>query len=309
MIDVVRQDIRAGLLMEKSDHCIHPARKSVKPPKRIVDQNGKAVFGTFESEFETLNLLDLKHPTAAPDLFNRLRLTLWEAMEVNLKEGVLLAAICDMGLFGKILNVFWDRRTNRIYRFEKSISSSETGIAPCLIGRTIALARTDSSEIRYVNEFEHGRASVTGRHRENHDELEYDFQLEKICEPSIVSIPFGKNRPLYSEKVLFKVKGSITVNGEKMTADEHTTAIIDDHRGYYPRKMHYDWVTSMGLTDNGYLGVNLARLLHLDVSLLTSSREPPIFCPFVRGNCSTAFFGSGKLIYTLLYVRGNCSTA
>jgi hypothetical protein len=55
--------------------------------------------------------------------------------------------------------------------------------------------------------------------------------------------------------------------------------------------------------------IKMARLLHLDVSLLTSSREPPIFCPFVRGNCSTAFFGSRKLIYTLLYVRGNCSTA
>ena len=53
----------------------------------------------------------------------------------------------------------------------------------------------------------------------------------------------------------------------------------------------------------------LARLLHLDVSLLTGSREPLIFCPFVRGNCSTALLGSRKLIYTLLYVRGNCSTA
>ena len=33
----------------------------------------------------------------------------------------------------------------------------------------------------------------------------------------------------------------------------------------------------------------MARLLHLDVSLLTSSREPPIFCPSVRENLSTHF--------------------
>ena len=55
--------------------------------------------------------------------------------------------------------------------------------------------------------------------------------------------------------------------------------------------------------------LGLARLLRIDVCISTSSREPPIFCPFVHGNCSTAFFGSRKLIYILLYVRGNCSTA
>ena len=31
-----------------------------------------------------------------------------------------------------------------------------------------------------------------------------------------------------------------------MLTDENTTALIDDHRGYYPRKAHYDWLTTMG---------------------------------------------------------------
>ena len=42
-----------------------------------------------------------------------------------------------------------------------------------------------------------------------------------------------------------------------------TTAIIDDHRGYYPRNAHYDWVTTMGRREfdgkEQYFGFNLTR--------------------------------------------------
>ena len=119
--------------------------------------------------------------------------------------------------------------------------------------------------------------------------------------PSVVSIPFGKNRPLYTEKALFKVKGSLTLNGETMTADENTTAIIDDHRGYYPRKMHYDWVTTMGLTDQGYMGVNLTRNQSVDQEQYNenliwkedgNSLLPPVH--FSRTPESRDFSGSGE---------------
>ena len=31
-----------------------------------------------------------------------------------------------------------------------------------------------------------------------------------------------------------------------MLTDEDSTAIIDDHKGFYPRKAFYDWVTTLG---------------------------------------------------------------
>ena len=62
----------------------------------------------------------------------------------------------------------------------------------------------------------------------------------------MASIPFGKNRPLYSQKDFFKAEGRLVINGEEMLTDEDSTAIVDDHRGFYPRRAHYDWVTTMG---------------------------------------------------------------
>jgi hypothetical protein len=288
--------------MHHDNGIISETRRAAETPKRIIDAEGKAVFGTFQSEFEELNLLDAAHPTSVPDWLNKERLTLWEATEVNLKEGVLLAVICDMGLFGKTLNVFWDRRTNRIYYFDTNLPSEETCIAPNLIGNCIAHARTENSEVQYVNAFDHGRVSLSGQHEGTDGSMAYRFQLNKVCQPSIVSIPFGDNRPLYTEKQMFTVTGELTLNGETFTADESCTAIIDDHRGYYPRKMHYDWVTGMANTAQyGCLGVNLTRNQSIDQvryneNLIFMEQEnsllPPVY--FKRNPESKDFHGQGR---------------
>ena len=62
---------------------IAPERRSVPTPKNMVE-NGKCVFGTFDKEFETMNLLEIDNPTSAPDFLNRMKLTVWEATEVHL---------------------------------------------------------------------------------------------------------------------------------------------------------------------------------------------------------------------------------
>ena len=66
---------------------------------KIVDEKGKTYnlysYG-LESEFEEMNLLYAKGPTRLPDCFNKYKLTLWEAIEVHLENGVLLSAsVCN----------------------------------------------------------------------------------------------------------------------------------------------------------------------------------------------------------------------
>lgn len=83
--------------------------------------------------------------------------------------------------------------------------------------------------------------------------LEFSLDLSRLSKPSVVCIPFEdpavRHRPLYSQKDLFKVSGSLTLNGETITADDKTTGIIDDHKGYYPEDAHYDWLTTMAVHD------------------------------------------------------------
>ena len=249
---------------------ISEKRRSVPTPKDLVDANGKFVFGTFDKEFETMELLRAKKPTRAPQCMNKFKLTLWEATEVHLENGVLLAVVCDMGIFGKQLNMFYDKRTHKVYCWDTQIKSKDTKIAPNLLNGAVAEAASDVGFVKYVNNFQDGKAELSGKHtgkclittpgdkvcaapdviKGNYGEasIEYSFTLTRISKPCVVSIPFpySDNRSLYSQKDFFKAEGKLIINGEEMLTDAESTAIIDDHRGYYPRKAHYDWVTTMG---------------------------------------------------------------
>ena len=247
---------------------ISPKRRSVPVPEDLVDSYGNCVFGSVDGEFETMDLLHARKPTHAPQFLNRYKLTLWEACEVNLKNGILLVALCDMAFFGKTLCLFFDKRTKKVYSWDHNLSSRKTVIAPNLLNGSIAEAKTRVSHVKYVNHFEKGSCHLCGFHQNETDSISYDFELTRLSKPSIVSIPFGDNRPLYSQKDFFHAEGSLTINGKKVETDEETTAVVDDHRGYYPRHMHYDWVTTMGKNEqNGerkFFAFNLTRNQSID---------------------------------------------
>ncbi len=270
---------------------ISPLRRAVPTPKSIVKEDGGCEFGTFLSEFEEMDFVKIKRPTALPQCFNRLKLTLWQATEVHLKNGVLLAVVCDMGIFGKTLNLFYDKRTHYVYCWDTNLPSKETIIAPNLLNGAISEGKTPVSFVKYINNFQEGKCEILGTHKgkclvtkpnkekaasksikENYEEatLEYNFTLNRLSLPCVASIPFStkRPRPLYSQKDFFKAEGKLVINGEEMISDGETVAIVDDHRGYYPRRAHYDWVTTMGKCNvNGeekFLAFNLTRNQSID---------------------------------------------
>ena len=246
-------------------------RRSVPTPRDMV-KDGKCVFGTFDKEFETMDLLSIKNATEIPENFNRLRLTLWEAVEVHLEEGILLAACSDMALFGAMLCVFYDKRKKKVYQWVEQLASADVTISPNLINGAKTVARKNKCRIRFVNHFEKGKATVQGAQVGESGEISYQFKLTRISKPSVVSIPFDdiskRHRPLYTQKDFFRAEGSVTINGVTYKSTEQSTAIIDDHRGYYPRKSHYDWLTTMGLHKQDgtqqWLAFNLTRNQSID---------------------------------------------
>jgi len=257
--------------MKKYSDIISEYRRSVPTPKDMV-KDGKCVFGTFDKEFETMDLLGIKNPTAAPDFMKRLRLTLWQATEVHMDQGVLLAVVCDMGIFGITLNVYYDKEEKKVYSWSTQLKSKDTIIAPNLLNGAESKAETKFSHVHYINNFQDGKCHLDGHHKDDKNSIEYSFDLERLSKPSVVSIPFEpiekRHRPLYSQKDFFKATGYLTFNGKEYRTTETSTAIVDDHRGYYPRKAHYDWVTTMGINEtNGekkWFAFNLTRNQSID---------------------------------------------
>ena len=238
-------------------------RLPVPTPDSVVDANGKVTFGTFDKEFKNMNFLDADKPSLLPNSLNKYKLTLWEAVEVNFDKVTLLTAVCDMGVFGTALTILYNKASGKVISWGPILKKGQFGIAENLLNGAVTFCNTPSDIITFVNNFQDGRADVRGQATGKDGTISYNVKLTRVSDPSIVVIPFGKNRPLYSQKDLFKVEGFLEVNGKRYEANENTAAVIDDHRGYYPYKSHYDWVSTMGTAvidgKKQYFGFNLTR--------------------------------------------------
>lgn len=250
---------------------ISDKRRSVPTPKDMV-VDGKCVFGTFDKEFETMDMLHINNPTAAPNEMNFLKFSAWEATEVNFNEGILLTACSDMGIYGAILTIFYDKRTKKTTTWSVQMPREMVTIAGSLLNGSVSEAEVPGARVHYVNNFQDDKAHVEGKLESEEGTLEFSLELSRLSKPSVVSIPFEdpavRHRPLYSQKDLFSVSGSLTINGETIYTDEKTTGIIDDHKGYYPEAAHYDWLTTMGIHNadgaDKWLAFNLTRNQSID---------------------------------------------
>lgn len=240
-------------------------RFPVDTPENVIDKNGKAVFGTFKTEFPKMDFLKIKGQSPyVPDWYNKFRYTMWEAVEVNLKGAMLLTAVCDMGYFMTALTCFYDKKSGKVTYWKKTLKHRNASVSYNLLNGDTTESVNKDLKIKIVNHFERGNAYIIGNaHDDKKGDIKYDITLERVSLPSVVSIPFGKNKPLYTQKDLFKATGYVEFGGKRYECDEDSAGIIDDHRGYYPFVAHYDWVTTMGRTEiNGekkYFGFNLTR--------------------------------------------------
>jgi len=245
--------------MENFSDYISPKRRSLPTPNSVIDKTGHPNFGTFDKEFTDLNLLDVR--SKLPRFIKKLRLTLWEAFEVHLEGGLLVCGLADMGAFIRVVHVFYDFKEDRIYSFGHNFRPSKGEMAENLLDGSTTSLNVNKTLFRIVNRLENGEAILSGHDSDSKNGyIKYSFDAKSISKPSVVCIPFGKNKPLYTEKIFFSVNGKMTINDKVYKCGSKDKLIIDDHRGYYPYRAHYDWYTFLGVDSEGNdLGINLTR--------------------------------------------------
>jgi hypothetical protein len=106
----------------------------ISTPKNLVDENGKIAIGTFDSEFENVNLLDAKNPYGYPmcRLLKKLRMKDWKAIEFSLDEGVLARDIYCVGPIAYNAIIYYEYATAKsIVGQQFSIHLSNIDIRTC----------------------------------------------------------------------------------------------------------------------------------------------------------------------------------
>lgn len=239
-------------------------RIPVSTPDALIGKDGQPVFGTFKDAFKNFHLLDYKSRHGLRRLYNASRLTEWQAVEVITEKGAFLCAVYTFGILDIQLTVFFEKATGRLRVWNQtSLFLNRSHVAKHLEGGDVSRHKTRHSAVDIVNHYENGEVWVKGyATNTSAGELAFDFKLKRISTPSVVSIPIKGKYPVYSQKDLFTFDGHIRLGEEELTGPD-TLAVVDDHRGFYPRHSGYDWITGFCMMkgpDGVYpFGINLTE--------------------------------------------------
>ena len=233
-------------------------------PERLVS-NGKFTFGTFSSQFNKVNPLEADRPLGrwfpAPLLAGRLKE--WQAFQLGNSRWFMLAVLYNAKVSALAQFIVYDKERKKKYLFEKVLPSWKIKV-PGSIWDANQSWQDKDSRIEIISALAKGRFYINIQIHDYKDLPDIDahfeaFHDEGLVEPIVVSIPFGHNRGAYSHKCLMPMQGNLVLGGDRIEfLRTESFAIIDDHKGFYPYVMQYDWVTAAGYDEKGRLvGFNL----------------------------------------------------
>ncbi|NLV86976.1 MAG: DUF2804 family protein [Clostridiales bacterium] len=240
---------------------LHKERFPKSAPDCAVSE-GRAIFGAFDGLIKDVNIHEAHRPLslALPTFLNRQRIKEWEAYEVCFDEGFICGAIYNMG--SAVFNVlmFYDR-VDKTVKARQIFSYPRKCVQNSLINSVNSL-KTGAFKAEIRNNLESGRVFISSDYSPRspkHLPMGAELSFIALSSPVVTIMPLGENRPLYTYKNLFKAEGSIKIGDRVFKLNERSLGIIDDHKGYYHRHMHYDWMTCMGFSGGLPLGLNLCK--------------------------------------------------
>ncbi len=241
---------------------------SQTPASLVTD--GRFNFGTFTAPFERINPLeaDIVPGLRIPRALKALRLKEWQAFQLGSKRAFVMLALFNAKSLALAQVKVYDHERRRKYLYERKLPPWSLRLPDSLL----------DSETRYHG----GDATIAFCNRLGEERIDIHLEIAESkamprlcgtvtastagCQPMVVCIPFAANRGMYSHKALMPVEGQLLLGDDELRFsldDGHL--LMDDHRGYYPYVMRWDWVTAAGRDAEGrQIGFNLTRNASID---------------------------------------------
>lgn len=244
-------------------------RQAAAPPRRLVEA-GEFQFGTFDGAIDAVNPLDARRPFGVPlpRWVERLRLKEWQACQLSDGRFFVLVALFDAKIMGLAQVKVFDRQSGERHLFERVVWPRSLHLASGL-GRSESWYRGRGARIAFRNRLADGALA-----------LELDvapsssfpgIRGEVLARPAghqplVVAMPFAANRGMYSHKAIVPAEGELEIAGRRVRFEPASShLLVDDHKGFYPYVMQWDWVIAAGFGRGGRrIGLNLTRNQALD---------------------------------------------
>jgi hypothetical protein len=204
------------------------------PPPTLLVEDGRQHLGRWRAPPTRANLIEARY-RGWPRPFRRWRLKEWEAFQIASPRVFVNVALFDAKLMSLLQVKVYDRARATKHVFEKKLRPGAFRIADQL---------HDSSArypgLAFDNHFARGEIAI---------DVDVPIARGRVVvhtdrgASQVVSLPFAGDVGMYSHKGMFPADGELTIEGERVALDG-ALALMDDHKGYYPYVMRWDWVTS-----------------------------------------------------------------
>ncbi len=218
---------------------VPPPAGFTSPPTQLVD-DGRQHLGRFDGPVQRANLIDARLG-AWPRPLRRMRLKEWQALQIATPSLFCNLALFDAKLMSLLQVKVYERARSEKHVREVKLRPGALRIADNLLDSTNRHADRRGS-LAFVNRMRDGRIEVEFDTRGLSGKLTVHTARGAS---QVVSMPFTGDVGMYSHKGMFPIEGEITVEGTRHpVAATSSLALLDDHKGYYPYVMKWDWVTS-----------------------------------------------------------------
>lgn len=238
-------------------------------PSNLVDDHRQHL-GRFSGPPARVNLIDAAYHHL-PRSLRKLRLKEWEAVQIGGPGVFVCLALFDAKLMSLMQAKVYDHERGAKSIHEWKLRPGAFSVADQLIDSTTRYADKRGS-LEFRNELGAGRITVTL-------DLHATSELPRVAGTVVIhtdrgashvaSLPFAGEVGMYSHKGMFPIDGALAVGDRTFglqAAD--SLALLDDHKGFYPYVMRWDWVTSAAVIGGEAVGFNLTR---------NQCRDPEVF--------------------------------
>ena len=246
-------------------------------PDAIVGPNGEARFGVFDEPFRKLNMQDAAIRSGGipwPRAWRRARLKEWQHIWLATPELYFGMAGVDAKFVKAGFSYAFERESGRFT--EQSVDSplgkakmpgelwDDTGFLQIGGFRVDLHSHLDAGRLEFRLD-----AKATKKAPALAADVVLHYDLARV-QPLLVNLELGRNRGMYSHKVVLPAEGEVTVDGRTYTVDpKRDRAIVDVHKAHYPYRTWWKWATCWGWdTEGREIGLNLTRNVALHAETL-----------------------------------------
>ncbi|MEI6388502.1 MAG: DUF2804 family protein [Spirochaetota bacterium] len=228
--------------------------------------DGDFSFGWFRGPFERVNFLDIRRfwRRGTPGWIKTWRLKEWRAFLMGDARWSVMTALFNAKLFTIAYFHAWDRQEGRSVGFTRILPGNIVAI-----GEKLTLSHNayhgQHARVDFDFNLSVGIIAVSVNWKPGkglpgfHGAFTLPFNMTKACPTSVV-MPLGGRRAMYSTKIVLPMEGSLDLAGSLHRFDPRTaSALVIDHKGFYPFGFHYDWIGAVGIDAAGRrVGFSLA---------------------------------------------------